>query len=41
MDEQDEDTGGPISGAVVWLLKILLVVVGAVVVAGLLAAVGA
>ena len=38
-DEQDNED--PISGAVIWLLKIALIVGGAIVVAGLLAAVGA
>ena len=38
MNEEQED---PISGAVIWLLKIALNVGGAIVVAGLLAAVGA
>lgn len=38
MDDEQED---PISGAVIWLLKIALIVGGAIVVAGLLAAVGA
>jgi len=38
MNEEQED---PISGAVIWLLKIALIVGGAIVVAGLLAAVGA
>jgi len=39
MDEQDNED--PISGAVVWLLKILLIVGGAVFVAAVLAGVGA
>lgn len=39
MNEQDNED--PISGAVIWLLKIALIVGGAIVVAGLLAAVGA
>lgn len=39
MNEQDNE--GPISGAVIWLLKIALIVGGAIVVASLLAAVGA
>ena len=39
MNEQDNED--PISGAVIWLLKIALIVGGAFVVAGLLAAVGA
>ena len=38
MNEEQED---PISGAVIWLLKIALIVGGAIGVAGLLAAVGA
>lgn len=38
MNEEQED---PISGAVIWLLKILLVVGGAFVVAAFLAGVGA
>lgn len=38
MNEEQED---PISGAVIWLLKIALIIGGAIVVAGLLAAVGA
>ena len=38
MNEEQED---PISGAVIWLPKIALIVGGAIVVAGLLAAVGA
>jgi len=37
----NEEQEGPISGAVIWLLKIALIVGGAIVVAGLLAAVGA
>ncbi len=37
----EEDNEDPISGAVVWLLKIALIVGGAVIVAGMLAAVGA
>ena len=37
----DEDNEDPISGAVVWLLKIALVVGGAFVVAAMLAGVGA
>jgi len=37
----EEDNEDPISGAVIWLLKIALIVGGAIVVAGLLAAVGA
>lgn len=39
MDEQDSED--PISGAVIWLLKILLVVGGAFAFAALLAGVGA
>ena len=39
MDEQDDED--PISGAVVWLLKILFVVGGVFVVAAMLAGVGA
>jgi len=38
MNEEQED---PISGAVIWLLKLALIIGGAIVVAGLLAAVGA
>ena len=38
MNEEQED---PISGAVIWLLKIALIIGGAIVVAALLAAVGA
>ena len=38
MNEEQED---PISGAVIWLLKLALIIDGAIVVAGLLAAVGA
>ncbi len=38
-DETDNED--PISGAAIWLLKIILVVGGAIFVAGLLAAVGA
>lgn len=37
----DEDNEDPISGAVVWLLKILMVLGGAFVVAAVLAGVGA
>ena len=37
----NEEQEGPISGAVIWPLKIALIVGGAIVVAGLLAAVGA
>lgn len=40
-DEYDNDNEDPISGAVIWLLKILFIIGGAVVVAALLAAVGA
>ena len=39
MNEQDNED--PISGAVIWLLKIAFIIGGALVVAGLLAAVGA
>jgi len=39
MNEQDNED--PISGAIIWLLKLALIVGGAIVVAGLLAAVGA
>ena len=39
MDEQDNED--PISGAVIWLLKLALIIGGAIVVAALLAAVGA
>ena len=38
MDEQDNNDS--ISGAVIWLLKLALIIGGAIVVAGLLAAVG-
>ena len=38
MNEEQED---PISGAVIWLLKLALIIGGAIVVAGPLAAVGA
>ena len=38
MNEEQED---PISGAVIWLLKLALIIGGAIVVVGLLAAVGA
>lgn len=37
----DDTDGDGISGAVIWLLKILMVLGGAFVVAGMLAAVGA
>lgn len=37
----NEDNDDPISGAAIWLLKLLLIIGGAIFVAGLLAAVGA
>ena len=39
MDEQDNED--PLSGALIWLLKIALIIGGAIVVASPLAAVGA